>query len=107
MDFSGNTLMIKRMHIQQKLRKGYFEPVHYIIWRQWGLLLQWENLLKDSCKIAMLDGDDDERFYPSSTTHLKHFGPSRWLRNLLSQKLVFTSKENGQTKQIHGLIPVA
>ena len=77
----------ERMHIQQKLENGYFDLVVLSnIWRQWGLLIQWESLLKDSCKLAILDGDDDERFYPSSRTRLKHFGPSRWLRKLLSQK---------------------
>ena len=74
-----------RIHIQQKLEKSYFDLVILSnIWRQWGLLMQWEKLLKKNCKLAILDGDDDERFYPSSTTRLKHFGPSRWLRDLLS-----------------------
>ena len=78
----------ERMHIQQKLENNYFDLVILSnIWRQWGLLLQWKNLLKDSCKLAILDGDDDERFYPCSTTRLKHFGPSRWLRDLLSPKM--------------------
>ena len=77
----------ERMHIQQKLENDYFDLVILSnIWRQWGLLMQWESLLKDNCKLAILDGDDDERFYPSSTTRFRHFGPSRWLRKLLSQK---------------------
>ena len=77
----------ERIHIQQKLEKSYFDLVVLSnIWRQWGLLLQWEKLLKKNCKLAILDGDDDERFYPSSTTRLKQFGPSRWLRDLLSLK---------------------
>ena len=38
-------------------------------------------MLKTTCKLAILDGDDDERFYPSSTTRIKHFGPSRWLES--------------------------
>ena len=50
----------ERMHIQQKLENGYFDLVVLSnIWRQWGLLMQWESLLNKSCKIAILDGDDD------------------------------------------------
>lgn len=76
-----------RQHIQQKLEHGWFDLIVIAnIWRQWGLMIQWEHILKMGCKLAILDGDDDERFYPTSTTRFKHFGPTRWLKDLLNKK---------------------
>ena len=76
-----------RQLIQQKLEQEWFDLVIVSnIWRQWGLLVQWEHLLKKGCKIAILDGDDDERFYPTSGSRLKQFGPVRWLTSLLRKE---------------------
>ena len=47
-------------------------------------MTQWENLLKDQRALAILDGDDDDRFYPSSGTRIRHFGPTRSLRKLIN-----------------------
>ena len=78
---------IQREHIQQKLERGWFDLVVISnIWRQWGLLIQWENLLSTNCKLAILDGDDDERFYPTSTARIRQFGPTRWLKRLINSK---------------------
>jgi hypothetical protein len=75
-----------RAHIQQKLEKEWFDLIVISnIWRQWGLLVQWERLLNSDCKLAILDGDDDERFYPSSTTRIRDFGPTRWLDKLINR----------------------
>jgi hypothetical protein len=84
-----------REHIQKKLEKNWFDLVIISsIWRQWGLLIQWEKLLKAGCKLAILDGDDDERFYPTSSTRIRQFGPTRWLRSLISQeKTVYFKRE--------------
>ena len=85
----------ERAHIQNKLEQGWFELVIVSnVWRQWGLMLQWQELLKSNCKLAILDGDDDERFYPSSTTRIKHFGPTRWLKDLVNHpKTVYFKRE--------------
>jgi len=78
-------LRIDRNFIQQKLEDKWFDLIVISnIWRQWGLMTQWENLLKNQRALAILDGDDDDRFYPSSGTRIRHFGPTRWLRNLIS-----------------------
>ena len=70
-----------------KTGKWLFRPGYFIQYLEaMGLTHAVGKSSKQYCKLAILDGDDDERFYPSSTTRLKHFGPSRWLRKLLSQK---------------------
>ena len=93
---------IDRSHIQKQLEEKHYDLVVVSnIWRQWGLLLQWENLLSSGCKLAILDGDDDERFYPSSGTRLKQFGAMRWLRNLINKESTtyFKREWTNATKQ--------
>jgi hypothetical protein len=91
-----------RAHIQQKLEKEWFDLIVISnIWRQWGLLVQWERLLNSDCKLAILDGDDDERFYPSSTTRIRDFGPTRWLDKLINRDdtIYFKREWTNRTKQ--------
>ena len=93
---------IQREHIQQKLERGWFDLVVISnIWRQWGLLIQWENLLSTNCKLAILDGDDDERFYPTSATRIRKFGPTRWLRRLINNKDTIYFKREWTNKTNH------
>ena len=47
-------------------------------------MTQWGNLLKNQRALAILDGDDDERFYPNSGTRIRHFGPTRSLKHLIN-----------------------
>lgn len=91
----------QRQHIQKKLEKKIFDLIVISnVWRQWGLLIQWKNLLALQKNIAILDGDDDERFYPISTTRFKHFGPTQWLRNLLQKDSTIYFKREW-TKNTH------
>ena len=85
----------ERQHIQQKLEQDWFDLIVVSnIWRQWGLMLQWQKLLESNCKLAILDGDDDARFYPATTTRIKHFGPTRWLSNLVNrEKTIYFKRE--------------
>ena len=92
-------LIEDRQHIQQRLEQGWFDLVVVSnIWRQWGLLIQWKHLLRKTCKLAILDGDDDERFYPNSKARFKHFGPFRWLTDLISRKSTVYFKREWTTK---------
>jgi hypothetical protein len=52
------------------------------VWRQWGVLLQWQQLLT-RLPLLLLDGDDDERIYPRSGTRLRQFGLGTGLSRLL------------------------
>ena len=89
---------VQREHIQQKLEQGWFDLVVISnIWRQWGLLVQWEKLLSKNCKLAILDGDDDERFYPTSTTRMRQFGPTRWLKRLINKDAIYLTRVDGKT----------
>lgn len=82
-----NDESISRDFIQQKLESRWFDLVIISnIWRQWGLLIQWEQLLKNQKSIAVLDGDDDNRFYPSSGTRIRQFGFKPMLKELLNAK---------------------
>jgi len=75
----------KRHQIWQQLETGLFDAVIISnIWRQWGLLLQWRSLLKQQ-SLILLDGDDDERHYPTSGTRYRMFGIGTGLKNLLEQ----------------------
>ena len=55
-----------------KTGKWLFRPGHFIQYLEtMGLTHAVGKSLKNSCKLAILDGDDDERFYPAQ--RLKHF----------------------------------
>ena len=74
---------IDRSFIWQRLAAGWFNAVLVSnVWRQWGLLLQWRELLATQ-SLLLLDGDDDQRLYPRSGTRLRQFGIGTGLTNLL------------------------
>ena len=74
---------IDRSQIWRRLEGGWFEAVVLSnVWRQWGLLLQWRELLA-RLPLLLLDGDDDERLYPRSGTRLRQFGLGTGLSRLL------------------------
>lgn len=74
---------IDRSFIWQRLAAGWFSAVLVSnVWRQWGLLLQWRELLATQ-SLLLLDGDDDQRLYPRSGTRVRQFGIGTGLTNLL------------------------
>jgi len=74
---------IDRSQIWRRLEGGWFDAVVLSnVWRQWGLLLQWQQLLS-RLPLLLLDGDDDERIYPRSGTRLRQFGLGTGLSRLL------------------------
>ena len=74
---------IDRSFIWQRLAGGWFDAVLISnVWRQWGSLLQWHELLATQ-PLLLLDGDDDQRLYPRSGTRLRQFGIGTGLTNLL------------------------
>jgi len=74
---------IDRSFIWQRLAAGWFDAVLVSnVWRQWGLLLQWRELLAMQ-SLLLLDGDDDQRLYPRSGTRVRQFGIGTGLTNLL------------------------
>ena len=74
---------IDRSFIWQRLAAGWFNAVLVSnVWRQWGLLLQWRELLATQ-SLLLLDGDDDQRLYPQSGTRVRQFGIGTGLTNLL------------------------
>jgi len=76
---------IDRSFIWQRLAGGWFDAVLISnVWRQWGSLLQWHELLATQ-PLLLLDGDDDQRLYPRSGTRLRQFGIGTGLTNLLQQ----------------------
>ena len=93
---------ISRDYIQKKLEQRWFDLVIISnVWRQWGLLIQWEQLLKNQQSIAILDGDDDNRFYPSSGTRIKQFGFWPMLYEILnkSETIYFKREWTKATKR--------
>ena len=80
--FDTNT-QAYRSHVRRRLQNGYFDAVVISnVWRQWGFLLQWSHLLS-SQPLLLLDGDDDQRFYPRSLARVKNFGVGSGLTRLL------------------------
>ena len=74
---------IFRGQIWRRLNEGDFDAVIISnIWRQWGIILQWQSLLAKQTLI-LLDGDDDQRHYPSSRSRYKQFGVGTGLTKLL------------------------
>ena len=74
---------IDRSFIWQRLASGWFDAVLVSnVWRQWGFLLQWRELLAAQ-PLLLLDGDDDQRLYPRSGTRFRQFGFGTGLSNLL------------------------
>ena len=74
---------IDRSFIWQRLAAGWFNAVLVSnVWRQWGSLLQWRELLATQ-PLLLLDGDDDQRLYPRSGTRVRQFGIGTGLTNLL------------------------
>ena len=74
---------IDRSFIWQRLAAGWFNAVLVSnVWRQWGSLLQWRELLATQ-SLLLLDGDDDQRLYPRSGTRVRQFGIGTGLTNLL------------------------
>ena len=67
---------IDRTLIWKRLESDWFDIVIVAnIWRQFGLLAQLSKLrLSTRTKLAILDGDDDARIYPFSSTRLKEHG---------------------------------
>ncbi len=102
---------IDRSQIWRRLEAGWFDAVLLgNVWRQWGQLLQWQNLLAGR-PLLLLDGDDDERLYPSSGTRYRQFGPLSGLRRLLAaptchyfkRELTDRSRAWGRRLQLHPL----
>ena len=60
-----------------------------------------EQLLKHQRLIAVLDGDDDNRFYPSSGTRIRQFGFRPMLKELLNANgtIYFKREWTKATKQ--------
>lgn len=102
---------IDRSFIWQRLAAGWFNAVLISnIWRQWGLMLQMRELLAKQ-PLLLLDGDDDQRFYPRSGTRLREFGIGTGLTNLLElpcthlfkRELTNRSRKWGLRLNIHPL----
>ena len=102
---------IDRSFIWQRLAAGWFNAVLISnIWRQWGLMLQMRELLAKQ-PLLLLDGDDDQRFYPRSGTRLRQFGIGTGLTNLLElpsthifkRELTNRSRKWGLRLSIHPL----
>ncbi len=73
---------VDRTMVWKELAEGSFDIVILAnIWRQWGILQQLTSLPSGAkTKIAILDGDDDQRLYPFSYCRIRDFGipvPSR------------------------------
>jgi len=109
---------IDRSQIYRRLEAGWFDAVVLSnLWRQWGLLMQWRELLARQ-PLLLLDGDDDERLYPRSGTRFRQFGFANGLNVLLQaadthlykRELTRSSKPWGLRLQVHPLsfsIPAA
>jgi hypothetical protein len=109
---------IDRSQIYRRLEAGWFDAVVLSnLWRQWGLLMQWRELLARQ-PLLLLDGDDDERLYPRSGTRFRQFGFANGLNALLQtadthiykRELTNRSKPWGLCLQVHPLgfsIPAA
>ena len=109
---------IDRSQIYRRLEAGWFDAVVLSnLWRQWGLLMQWRELLARQ-PLLLLDGDDDERLYPRSGTRFRQFGIANGLNPLLQtadthiykRELTNRSKPWGLRLQVHPLgfsIPAA
>jgi hypothetical protein len=102
---------LDRSQIWRRLEAGWFDAVLVgNVWRQWGQLLQWRELLAGQ-PLLLLDGDDDERLYPSSGTRYRQFGPLSGLRRLLAapgchyfkRELTDRSRPWGRRLQLHPL----
>ena len=102
---------IDRSFIWQRLAAGWFDAVLVSnVWRQWGLLLQWRELLATQ-SLLLLDGDDDQRLYPRSGTRIRQFGFGTGLTNLLQlpsthifkRELTNRSRKWGLKLNIHPL----
>ena len=102
---------IDRSFIWQRLAAGWFDAVLLSnLWRQWGLLMQWRELLAKQ-PLLMLDGDDDQRLYPRSGTRFRQFGIGTGLTNLLQlpsthifkRELTNRSRKWGLRLNIHPL----
>ncbi len=65
-----------RSLIWKRLEEGYFDIVILgNIWRQFGLLAQVSKFIQTNCsRLVLLDGDDDPRLYPVSTTRIREHG---------------------------------
>ena len=65
-----------RSLIWKRLEEGYFGIVILSnIWRQFGLLAQVSKFIQSNrARLVLLDGDDDPRLYPVSTTRIKEHG---------------------------------
>ena len=102
---------IDRSFIWQRLAAGWFDAVLVSnVWRQWGLLLQWRELLALQ-SLLLLDGDDDQRLYPRSGTRVRQFGIGTGLTNLLQlpnthmfkRELTNRSRKRGLGLNVHPL----
>ena len=100
---------INRNQIWRRLEAGWFNAVIIgNVWRQWGLLLQWRELLGRQ-SLLLLDGDDDQRIYPRSGTRLRQFGVGSGATRLLQQasthyfkrELTSRSRRWGLRLQLH------
>lgn len=81
---NDTTWDIDRSNIKKMLENCEFNLVIISnIWRQWGLMIQWEELLIKQERIVILDGDDDPRYYPRAWTKYRRFGLFPKLNNLL------------------------
>ena len=102
---------VDRSHIKRRLAGGWFDAVLISnVWRQWGLILQWRELLAAQ-PLLLLDGDDDQRLYPRSGTRVRQFGIGTGLTNLLQlpnthmfkRELTNRSRKWGLRLNIHPL----
>ena len=102
---------VDRSHIKRRLAGGWFDAVLISnVWRQWGLILQWRELLAKQ-PLLLLDGDDDQRLYPRSGTRVRQFGIGTGLTNLLQlpnthmfkRELTNRSRKWGLRLNIHPL----
>lgn len=83
---------IDRGHIWRRLEAGLFDAVIISnIWRQWGLLIQLRKLLS-GFPLIILDGEDDQRFFPLSATKVRQFGIFNGLANLLRSPTTYIFK---------------
>ncbi len=85
-----------RSLIWKRLEEGYFDIVILgNIWRQFGLLAQISKSIQPKrTRLALLDGDDDPRLYPVSTTRLKEHGLKLpWLGAQIPDQSLYFKRE--------------
>ena len=71
---------VDRTHVWQRVRSGEFSKVVFSsVWRQYGLLLQYRDILTPE-NTVLIDGEDTANLFPYSTSLLRQAGVVSLLR---------------------------